>query len=238
VHPCLCNLRSHSIVKHQQLGNIRVSRNSRKRPFGNGSTHVGDKYLVRPLIIFYGKQKTAGAFCATRMIQHNQLHIAWGNGNTIRQQTIRYYRFEGDITFPNFIPGSYRYSDVLLLIAEALNEQGKSSNALPYINQVRDRAFGAGASPVTASSQVLLRDIISKERSVELAFENHRWLDLVRTSKAIDVMTAYGAKVKANPLKYYYPAGNTPLAQSYNVTANRLLFPIPDRQVVLKPLLK
>ena len=43
----------------------------------------------------------------------------------------------------------YRYSEVLLLLAEALNEQGKSTEALTYLNQVRTRA-GLGNITSTA----------------------------------------------------------------------------------------
>jgi len=47
----------------------------------------------------------------------------------------------------------YRYSDVLLLLAEALNEQSKSTEALTYLNQVRDRAFGAGKATINVTAQ-------------------------------------------------------------------------------------
>ena len=120
----------------------------------------------------------------------------------------------------------YRYADVLLLLAECLNEQGKPAEALPYVNKVRARA-GLGAT--TASTQTALRDVIAKERRVELAFENHRWLDLVRTGKAIEVMNAFGAKMKQ---KYSYL-----LARTYNVTADRLIFPIPFDERLLNPAL-
>jgi hypothetical protein len=88
----------------------------------------------------------------------------------------------------------YRYAEVLLLLAEALDEQGKSAEALPYLNQVRDRAQLADIA-----STANLRDVIFDERRVELAFENKRWLDLVRTDRASDVMSTFGASVKANP---------------------------------------
>jgi hypothetical protein len=110
----------------------------------------------------------------------------------------------------------YRYSDALLLLAESLNEQSKSSEALPYLNQVRLRA---GLSASNQTNQSTLRDIIAHERRIELAFENHRWHDLVRTGKAISVMTAYG-----NNLKQIY---SYLTANSYQVNENRLLFPIP-----------
>ena len=116
----------------------------------------------------------------------------------------------------------YRYSDALLALAEALNEQNKSSEALPYLNQVRSRA---GLPDVTETSQTLLRDIIAKERRVELAFENRRWFDLLRTDKAIEVMTAHGEYIKAvHGQEGYLP----PVC--YEVTTEKLLYPIPYRE--------
>lgn len=129
----------------------------------------------------------------------------------------------------------YRYSDVLLLLAEALNEQGKGADALPYLNAVRQRA---SLPAITTVDQASLKTIILKERRMELAFENHRWLDLIRAGKAIEIMTAYGSKVKAFPQLYYYPVGYGPLQQSYNITESKLIFPIPESQVLLNPQLK
>jgi hypothetical protein len=88
-----------------------------------------------------------------------------------------------------------RYSDVLLLAAEALNENGKSADALQYVNQVRSRA--RGTNPIilpnlTITDQSQLRDRIYKERRVELALEQHRWFDLLRWSRAESVMQAVG----------------------------------------------
>jgi starch-binding outer membrane protein, SusD/RagB family len=124
----------------------------------------------------------------------------------------------------------YRYAEVLLLLAEALNEQGKPSDALPYLNQVRTRA---GLANATASGQDEMRDAISKERRVELAFENKRWTDLVRTGKAVEVITAYGQRVKADPAAYYYPAGFAPVPASF--TTINLTFPLPASEALLSP---
>lgn len=96
----------------------------------------------------------------------------------------------------------YRYSEVLLFLAEALMEQNKLGEALPYLNQVRTRA---GLAAATASSQTLLRTAIYQERRVELAFESKRLHDLVRTGRLVEVITAYGNRVKADKAKYYYP---------------------------------
>ncbi|HAZ03300.1 MAG TPA: RagB/SusD family nutrient uptake outer membrane protein [Marinilabiliales bacterium] len=120
----------------------------------------------------------------------------------------------------------YRYADALLLLAEAQNEQGKSAIALTSLNLVRVRA---GLTASTETNQSLLRNIIAHERRVELAFENHRWHDLVRTEKAVEVMNAYGVKLK-QLYSYLTP-------DSYNVTSDRLLFPIPQSERELNPAL-
>lgn len=124
----------------------------------------------------------------------------------------------------------YRYAEVLLFIAEALNEQSKTTEALPYLNEVRKRA---GLPETLAITQEEVRNAIIKERYVELAFENKRWLDLIHFGIADQVMKAYGARVKANPQQYYFPEGIAPSPASY--TNIRLLFPIPASEVTLNP---
>ena len=118
----------------------------------------------------------------------------------------------------------YRYADLLLMLAESLNEQGQGGSALPYLNQVRQRA---GLQPCTVTDQASLRDTIAHERRVELAFENHRWFDLLRTGQAIPVMTAYGTLQK-QALGFLLPS-------SYNVTQNKLVYAIPFRETQVNP---
>lgn len=125
----------------------------------------------------------------------------------------------------------YRYSEVLLFMAEALNEQGKPTDAKPYINQVRTRA-GLGA--LTVTSQADVRTAIANERRVELAFENKRWFDLLRTGKALEVMTAYGQRVRANQTKYYFPA-EYDMANSAVYKQIDLLFPKPAAETLVSP---
>ena len=110
----------------------------------------------------------------------------------------------------------YRYADALLLLAECLVDQQKNDEALPYVNQVRARA---GLDPLTSVDA----DAVANERKHELAFENHRWYDLVRTGKALEVMTNYAAYIKS------VDTGLT--SRTYNITAQKLLFPIPYREL-------
>jgi len=87
-----------------------------------------------------------------------------------------------------------RYADVLLMAAEALNENGKSAQALPYLNRVRARARGDRSvlPDITSAEQNELREIIWRERRSELAMEQHRWFDLLRQDRAAEVMKAVG----------------------------------------------
>lgn len=55
------------------------------------------------------------------------------------------------------------------------------------MNQVRARVK---LDPKTAGSAEQANDIIANERRLELAFKGHRWFDLVRIGKAIEVMNA------------------------------------------------
>ena len=131
----------------------------------------------------------------------------------------------------------YRYAEVLLMLAEAVNEQGgRSGEALSYLNAVHAHSR-TGLSELAIADQAELRDAIMLERQFELAFENKRWLDLVRTGRATQVMQAQCAKVLANPQAYYYPEGVYPSADSYQFDAHRLLFPIPNGQIEINPLL-
>ena len=95
-----------------------------------------------------------------------------------------------------------RYADILLMRAEALNELGRSSEALPLLNRIRERARGnADVLPdVTTVDQAQLRDAIANERMYELAFEGLRFYDLVRTGRAAEVLGPLGFVSNKNEL--------------------------------------
>jgi len=80
-----------------------------------------------------------------------------------------------------------RYADVLLMAAEAKNEQGKTAEAEALLNQVRDRAQVAQK---TGLDQAAMKQAIIEERVLELSGESHRFFDLVRWGLADDYMGA------------------------------------------------
>jgi starch-binding outer membrane protein, SusD/RagB family len=127
---------------------------------------------------------------------------------------------------PTAVPGPqdmntpiYRYAEVLLIYAEALNELGQSAEAVEWVNAVRARArSGTGnenrAEPadLPALGQDALREAILDERRWELAHEGKRWLDLIRL----------------DPDDFVARFADHPYVSS--VPARAMLWPIPQRE--------
>lgn len=95
----------------------------------------------------------------------------------------------------------YRYAEILLNYAEALNEaQGPTSDAIMAVNQIRQRptvemptVAQTFANRGVAISKENMRELIRNERAVEMAFENIRWFDILRWKK--------GREIIAQPIK-------------------------------------
>lgn len=77
----------------------------------------------------------------------------------------------------------YRFADVYLLWAEALNRMGDKANAISRINAVRDRARMPAPAVTVNSTTEQIEDYILRERGLELGFEGRRWYDLLRIAK-------------------------------------------------------
>jgi hypothetical protein len=102
----------------------------------------------------------------------------------VREDTMIFFRKYGEHAVPNDQrwdnPINYRvlrYADILLMQAEALNEQGQTGAAAPFVNLVRRRA---SKSDLGNLSQAQMRDSILYERMFELGLEASRWNDLRR----------------------------------------------------------
>jgi hypothetical protein len=120
-----------------------------------------------------------------------------------------------------------RYADVLLMLAEAINEEekGPSTEAYGYLNTIRDRA---DLDELSGLDEVSFREAVLKERRIELAFENHRWFDLKRTKTPEALTTflnAYAAIERSNPTT---DRGGIPFTPGdYQFSPYEVLFPIP-----------
>lgn len=103
----------------------------------------------------------------------------------------------------------FRYADVLLMYAEAINEkEGPNATAYAAVNSIRERARYHSPSDIrnvlpdlSGLTQTQLRDSILTERKRELAFEGHRWFDLVRNTKLVEYVKL--AKPDANVQEYH-----------------------------------
>lgn len=86
-----------------------------------------------------------------------------------------------------------RYTDVIMMYAECLNEAGyvADGEAFKLINSVRERAGLAALTSTTTPDQAAFRKAIMQERRVEFAFEGLRWWDLVRWDTALEVMNNF-----------------------------------------------
>lgn len=104
-----------------------------------------------------------------------------------------------------------RLGEIYLIHAEAANELGNSDAALASLKKVRDRV---NLGEITTTDQTLLRNLIWKERRLELAFEHDRWFDLVRTGQAAQAMQANGKPFEVGKHE---------------------LFPIPNGQLIQTP---
>lgn len=138
-------------------------------------------------------------------------------GTVSRYMVKKYFHPPYAVSFntPDNFP-IFRYSGALLLLAECLAEQGREPEALPYLNEVRDRA---GLDDLAVAT----KENIGTEMRHELAFENHRWLDLIRTGKAIEATTAKGTRLKSI-YGWILPA-------AFTVTQDKLIYPIPAREM-------
>lgn len=103
-----------------------------------------------------------------------------------------------------------RLADVILMHGEATNElSGPTQDALDDLNETRLRAGLTAYTSTDITTKEQYREAMENERALELCFENHRWFDLLRTGRAIDVMANHGI----------------------NVSQHRLLYPIPQREI-------
>lgn len=112
-----------------------------------------------------------------------------------------------------------RFADVLLMYAEVLNETAYDASgngdAWTCLNRVHQRAGLTAFATTDLPDQNSFRLAVENERRLELAFENHRWFDLVRTGRVLTVMNASGG--------------------GFTVKDHQLVFPVPQSQVDTNP---
>ncbi len=145
---------------------------------------------------------------------------AWASKHCPTAATVKNYVNTG--TDNNYMVT--RYADALLMYSEALMLVSQKAEALTYFNEVRKRV-----RPTALITEAELNiDQILHERRMELAFEGHRYFDLVRTGKAVSVLTK-SLMTKVDYDDKIYIAG--PIAEY------QLILPIPVGEIEKDPTL-
>lgn len=116
----------------------------------------------------------------------------------------------------------FRYADVLLSLAEALNAKGYVANgeAFDLINRIRTRAGLPNLISATITNQQQFKEALLKERRHEFFYENHRWFDLKRLGNPVQVMNNHFAGF---------------VGLNITIDQNDLLLPIPLDQLNSDP---
>ena len=153
--------------------------------------------------------------------------------------------FKSPTTYVHACP-IFRYAEILLNAAEAINEAEGPSNAYQYVNQVRARV---GMPAYKDMTQEQLRERIRNERRIELCFEDHRFFDERRWKlfegksassernepRYKQVYNLYGVQVnpKASTV-YTYTSTELYRTRAFSSPKN-YYFPIPDAEIKRLP---
>lgn len=123
-----------------------------------------------------------------------------------------------------------RFADIILMLAEVNMQQNNAAAAISYLDMVRARAglplyAVASLDPAYRAKYPSLKLAILHERRVELAFEHHRWFDLLRFFTTDELVAFFKAKSQSN----------FGLAVLANFGTKDRYFPIPLDEVKLDP---
>lgn len=129
-----------------------------------------------------------------------------------------------------------RYSDVLLMLAEAENEAyGPTDLAYECINEVRHRA-NPNYETISSLDQESLRQLIRDERGRELCFEGLRKLDLIRWGIYVEEMTD-GRRAQVEDSRWHANKKYAGLIADYTEYRHNW-YPIPSKELATNPAIK
>ncbi len=115
-----------------------------------------------------------------------------------------------------------RYSDILMMYAECLNEQGKTTDAVPFVQRVRARVGLPDLAKVKPGmTQDQFREQLAHERMLEFSLEGHRFDDIRRWGWLQNPTKLAELKVRDPEFTTYQPG--------------REYFPIPQREIDNNP---
>lgn len=186
--------------------------------------------------------------------ENRQVDVTFGSGvdyqNGQAGTLTGYYtkKFLVNISWTNYVSSRhacpiFRYAEILLTAAEALNEAGRTNEAYQYVNEVRDRV---GMPAYSGMDQTSLRERIRNERRIELCFEDHRFFDERRwklfegVSRASEVnkpryqqvYNLYGVSVNPEAANVFTYGPAERMSQRVFNSPKNYYFPIPHDEVI------
>lgn len=204
--------------------------------------YLGGWDVVMPTVYMYSMKEAGGVWEEGDLRKDVNLRYEWvydGKKYTVSTDAIdeldphvkkwedrRLDRFAPE--FPNVPNRSYyrvgknypmiRFADVLLCLAECLNEVGNTEGAMKIVNDVRTRAWGgnlAADKRWTGFSKEQFRTEILNERLRELCFEGWRRMDLIRTGQFVQLIKERNRWAK----------------ESGTIEEYHMRYPIPDSEI-------
>ncbi len=160
--------------------------------------------------------------------------IKYANADIVKDWFITKFRDASDAAGVNGYGGNdfilMRYADVILMLAEVNMYLGNNATAIQFLDMVRERAgvpaYATAMQDAAYSSKFpTLKLAILHERRIELAFENHRWYDLLRAFTTEELVNYFHSKNQA-----YFG-----IAKVANFSAKDRYYPIPFDEYKLDP---
>lgn len=191
--------------------------NSKKTSSGQGT-------FVKPDLVYEYEDKDI----------RKDYSVKYANDAVAKAWFITKYRDTSDAAGVNGYGGNdfilMRFADIILMLAEVNMNLANEAEAIQYLDQVRTRAgltsyAVSNADPTYHSKYPTLKLAILHERRVELAFENHRWYDLIRCFSAEELVKYMQSKTQ----------DNYGIAKLSNFGTKDIYYPIPFDEWKLDP---
>jgi hypothetical protein len=161
-------------------------------------------------------------------------------------------QYEDDIEHTNMCQIVFRYAEVLLTIAEASNElNGPSDEVYDALDAIRERVTMPKVDRAKYATKEMLRELIRRERTVELAGEGHRRADILRWKDAngkmlaetvlngpLTRMTGTVDYTETDPYKRATISSETELIENRSFLPYMRYLPIPQNNIDKNPQLK
>lgn len=174
------------------------------------------------------------AFDPADIIYDPTIMCAVRNAGKWRRETIYENQMSAKSLYTTINFPILRYSDVLLMYAEAINEYAGAPDeqAKEAVREVRRRA-GVATDESQLGGQASFRNLVRNERARELAFEGLRKWDLIRWGIFAERMHLAGTNVPTESMYLNKTITDYAAANYANVSSRHIYLPIPTKELAV-----